>query len=192
MERINEFFSGLLGSLQNDNRQYRELNDNDNDTNNDSEKVIDIWAENDPLMESVDRCFPGMPKKIDESTVPMPRMVSIAGHTYVSLNDTLCEYEKIERVHSKVLTAKNYLKKDWRKNLKYLDFVDQTYTSHMKERMKYCRKALKASFYLFINAFFPNKFTYRGTDIIIFLGEDILDKYFEVLNKQAEKITAEV
>lgn len=186
-ERISGFFNGLFGNKHN---EYNHLNEDDD------EKVVDIWNDSDPLMESIERDFPNVPIKmgadVDELKVQMPRMVRISGHTYVSLNDTLCDYEKIDKVKDKVLTAKNYLKKDWRKDMKYLDFVDQTYISHVKERMRYFRKASKAAFYLFINAFFPNNFTYTGTDIIIYLGEDILDKYFEALNKQADKITAEV
>jgi hypothetical protein len=184
-ERISGFFNGLFGNKHN---EYNHLNEDDD------EKVVDIWDDNDPLMESIERDFPNVPKKmgVDELKIQMPRMVRISGHTYVSLNDTLCEYEKIDKVKDKVLTSKNYLKKNWRKDMKYLDFVDQTYISHIKERMRYFRKASRAAFYLLINAFFPNNFTYTGTDVIIYLGEDILDKYFEVLNKQADKITAEV
>jgi hypothetical protein len=88
-----------------------------------------------------------------------------------------------------VLNARRYLNKEWGKDMKYLEFVDQTYYSHMKERMRFFRKSLKAACYLLINAFFPNSFTYKGTDTIILLGENILDKYSDVLNKQAEKKT---
>lgn len=193
MDSINSFFNGIFNA-----NNYKLFNQN-NYTSLDDEKIVDIWSDvdNDPLLESIQREF-GVPFQNiyneDETLTqqlkkPMPRMISLSGHTYVSLDDTLCDYETIH--NNRVLTSKKYLKKEWNKNIKYLDFVNQSYISHLKERLKFFRKALKSSFLLFINAFFPNCMTYSGTDEIILLSENILDKYSDVLNKRAEKATNE-
>jgi hypothetical protein len=208
MDRINNFLNGLFRPELNYNVIEEDEHFNKGLTQNIEEideKIIDIWSdiENDPLMESMQMDFPDVDvyneTLIKELKKPMPRMISVSGHTYISLNDTLCDtlcdYEKIDSGR-RVLTAKNYLKReresdmDWGKNIKYLEFVNQTYISHMKERMLYFWKASAAAFYLFLNAFFPSNFTYYGTDIIILLSEDILDKYFDALNRQADKVVA--
>lgn len=204
MDSINSFFNDLFNGITEKSGNRKDYNNL-----NEDEKIVDIWSdvENDPLLESVQRDFgKPYPHVYNESELlteeirkPMPRMISLSGHTYVNLNDTLCDYEKIssqlDNNETKILTAKKYLKKEWKqnlnrdvdKNIKYLEFVNQTYFSHIKERIKFAWIALKAVFYLVLNALFPNWLTYSGTDKIIILSELILDKYSDVLNKRAEK-----
>jgi len=58
----------------------------------------------------------------------------------------------------------------------HLELAGQSYLEHFKDSIGYCGTALKASWYFFCHAFFPNTFTSSGSSTINKLQEEIESK----------------
>jgi hypothetical protein len=71
---------------------------------------------------------------------------------------------------------------------KHLVFANQTYLEHFKDAIRYSFISLKASFFFFCHAVWPDIFTKTGSDTIHELSEKIYEKYhnriYEILEKQ--------
>lgn len=161
MDIWDTLISGVKNTFVNN---YTRLNTDD--TNTDADKIVDIWSD------------------IDENKInaPLPKMISISGKTYISL----------EEAHSnnipKILTSKGYLNStELRKKTEqtHLQFTNKTYFEHLNESMKFCGKSVSSGCFFFINGLFPDCFPYTATDKIILLSENILEKYSDVLDNQA-------
>jgi hypothetical protein len=57
--------------------------------------------------------------------------------------------------------------------MSHLEENNQTYWEHNKDALNYSKKAFKASMYFFIHAFFPDKYTTKGSREIISLSSSI-------------------
>ena len=66
----------------------------------------------------------------------------------------------------------------------HLDFANQSYLEHFTDSIKYCGRSIKASFFFFIHAFWPDIFTQSGSNCIHNLSETIQYKY----NKRVEEL----
>ncbi len=64
---------------------------------------------------------------------------------------------------------------------KHLDFASQTYHQHFKDAMRYSWTSCKCSFYFFVHAIWPDAFQHTGSDIIVELNDEILDKYKNIV-----------
>lgn len=86
-----------------------------------------------------------------------------------------------------VLTHQLYL--DVRRNPRplnsYLIFIQKTYYNHLKDSLFRSWTCTKASFYFFIQAFYPNGFQHYAPDLVIDLSEKILDEYSGAFDKHA-------
>lgn len=69
----------------------------------------------------------------------------------------------------------------------HLRFANQTYFHHMKDSLHYSWCSFKASFYFFIHAFYPDLFQHSGSDVVITLNDDILEKYTENINRLTDR-----
>lgn len=70
----------------------------------------------------------------------------------------------------------------------YLNFTKKTYFQHFKTNMYNSWLCLKSTLYFFIQAWYPDVFQHYAPDIIIDLGENILDEYSKSINHQANSI----
>lgn len=70
----------------------------------------------------------------------------------------------------------------------YLNFTKKTYFQHFKSNMYNSWLCLKSTLYFFIQAWYPDVFQHYAPDIIINLGENILDEYSKTINNQANSI----
>lgn len=59
----------------------------------------------------------------------------------------------------------------------HLQAVGQTYCEHFKDATKYSFMSFKASLCFFCHALWPQMFQHAGSDIIIGLNDEIVDKY---------------
>jgi hypothetical protein len=144
---------------------YNYIGLNTSDTKTDTDKIVDIWADDE--------------NKINE---PLPKMISISGQTYISLKDVLPNNTL------KILTSKGYLNsKELRKitEQSHLQFTNRTYSQHFSESMNFCGKTISSGCFFFINGLFPDCFPYAATDKIILLSENILEKYSDILDNHA-------
>jgi hypothetical protein len=148
---------------------YTSLNTDDVD-----KKIIDIWADDEGVM----------------NQSPLPKMISISGQTYISLEGVSPPYDGSHQglVTQKILTSKGYLNStELRKTTEqtHLEFTYRTYYQHVNESMKFCVKSVSSGCFFFINGLFPDCFPYAATDKIILLSENILEKYSDILDNQA-------
>ncbi len=60
---------------------------------------------------------------------------------------------------------------------KHLNEISQTYFRHFRDSIVFCGKSLKASFYFFVHAFYPDVFTKHGSMVITELNCIIVEKY---------------
>jgi hypothetical protein len=152
---------------------YIRLNTDDTDTDTNSDKIVDIWSD------------------IDENkrNAPLPKMISISGKIYISLEGGSPPYESTgHQVTPKILTSTGYLNStELRKKTDqtHLQFTNKTYFEHLNESMTFCGKSASSGCFFFINGLFPECFPYTATDKIILLSENILEKYSDVLDNQA-------
>ena len=65
----------------------------------------------------------------------------------------------------------------------HLNIINQSYCSHFCDAMKYCGISLKASFFFFIHAFWPDFFISNGSEAIFRLNDIIVEKY-RIFNEQ--------
>ena len=70
-------------------------------------------------------------------------------------------------------------------HFKHLDIANQTYFEHFKDSIEYGLLAIKASYYFFIHALYPDFYTTSGSTEIYNLYFKIVLKYKELedLNK---------
>ena len=66
---------------------------------------------------------------------------------------------------------------------KHLAFVDQTYYEHFCDAIKYSWCSLRASFYFFIHAFWPDIYIKHGSTSIHELSDIIREKYTNRINE---------
>lgn len=69
-------------------------------------------------------------------------------------------------------------------NINHLNFANQTYFEHFKDSITYCGKSIKASFFFFVHAIWPDLFTQSGSQCIHELSDTIKYKY----NKRMEEL----
>lgn len=62
----------------------------------------------------------------------------------------------------------------------HLNSVNQSYTTHFNDSMKYSWMSLKSSFYFFCHGFYPDAFETRGSDTIVDLNSIIQDKMNQI------------
>jgi hypothetical protein len=55
--------------------------------------------------------------------------------------------------------------------------ANQTYFEHFQDSLFYFRKSLKATFYFFVHALYPDLFEFSGSKEIFELHEAIVNKY---------------
>lgn len=60
---------------------------------------------------------------------------------------------------------------------RHLRLANQSYTRHFKDAASYAWKAFKSSFYFICHAIWPDAFEHAGSDTIISLSNEILEKY---------------
>lgn len=65
----------------------------------------------------------------------------------------------------------------------HLNFMNQSYFEHWKQSIRYCYMATKSSWCFFIHAFYPDWFQHTGSDIIIEMTDEILEKYTDSINR---------
>ena len=75
---------------------------------------------------------------------------------------------------------------------KHLAFANQTYFEHFKDAIKYSFISLKASFFFFCHAFWPDIFIKTGSDTIHDLSKNISEKYQKRISEIMERISHEV
>lgn len=68
----------------------------------------------------------------------------------------------------------------------HLRFANQTYTQHMKDSMHYSWLAFKASMCFLVHSFYPDVFQHNGSDLIISLNGEILEKYSKNVQRISE------
>lgn len=59
----------------------------------------------------------------------------------------------------------------------HLEFAGQTYVQHFRDAIKYSMLSFKASICFLVHALLPNIFQHSGSDIIVGLNDEILQKY---------------
>ena len=59
----------------------------------------------------------------------------------------------------------------------HLVFANQTYFEHMKDAMSYSWRSAKSSFCFMMHALCPSVFQHAGSDIIVELHDEIIEKY---------------
>jgi len=67
---------------------------------------------------------------------------------------------------------------------KHLSDVNQTYTQHMKDSMKYSWSSLKSAFYFFCHGLLPCVYEHEGSDNVSRLHVKITDKYEQIQSDQ--------
>lgn len=65
---------------------------------------------------------------------------------------------------------------------KHLDFAGQTYSQHFYAAMGYSWRSMKCSFYFFWHAIWPDIFQQSGSDGIINLGDELIEKIRNRMN----------
>jgi hypothetical protein len=58
----------------------------------------------------------------------------------------------------------------------HLQFAEQTYWQHFGASMGYSWRSFKSSFYFFCHAFWPDLFQHSGSDTIVSLNDELLEK----------------
>ena len=69
---------------------------------------------------------------------------------------------------------------------KHLGEVNQNYTEHFKDSIKYSWIALKGSFYFLCHAIYPDSFEKSGSETIHFLDERLKQKYAEFQRENSQ------
>lgn len=59
----------------------------------------------------------------------------------------------------------------------HLDIMKESYWTHFKAAMRFSRRSFQASLYFFCHAIWPDLFQHSGSDIILALQQEIVDKY---------------
>jgi hypothetical protein len=68
----------------------------------------------------------------------------------------------------------------------YLSFTNKSYVQHFKTTLYRSWVCTKSSFFFFIQSFYPDAFQHYGTDLVVELGENILDEYSTAINNRAD------
>ena len=66
---------------------------------------------------------------------------------------------------------------------RHLEQVDQTYSEHFKDAMRYSWRSLKCSFKFFIHALWPDVFKTDGSREVMELNETIREKKIDIFNR---------
>lgn len=70
----------------------------------------------------------------------------------------------------------------------HLTFANQTYYNHMRDTLRYSWASLKSSIYFAIHAFFPNTFQHNGSDLIVALNDELLEKYSRCIQNLVDSL----
>ncbi|NBO99436.1 MAG: hypothetical protein EBU90_04815 [Proteobacteria bacterium] len=69
----------------------------------------------------------------------------------------------------------------------HLEFANQTYWQHFRASMGYSWRSFASSFYFFVHAFWPDIFQHHGSDRVVALSDELIDKYEQRIKAIAEK-----
>jgi hypothetical protein len=74
---------------------------------------------------------------------------------------------------------------------KHLEKVDQTYFEHLVDSMSYCGRALQSAFYFACHGIYPDIFETNGSESILELSNEIMEKYRRLEEKRLETLDSE-